>query len=120
ILVRKQRAARKAVRAEARSADRMSALPEAPQSSTQFDLSRNVIAGGGGSSSAGNFKVEGTVGQPAVRTQMNGGQFSQTGGFWQPESGAAATPTPTPTPTPTATPTPTPSPCAGCGVQFSA
>src|SRR5207245_922362 len=48
------------------------------------------------------------------------GQFSQTGGFWQPESGAAATPTPTPTATPTPTPTPTPNPCGGCSLQFSA
>src|ERR1700730_17260235 len=85
-----------------------------PAASPQFDVSRSLIAGGGGTSSAGSFKVEGTIGQPAVGTTMSNGQFSQTGGFWQPETGAAGTPTLTPT----ATPTPTPTPSANV-VQFS-
>src|ERR1700730_5681488 len=51
-------------------------------------IDRNVIAGGGGTSTGGNFKVDGTIGQPAVGTTMSNGQFSVTGGFWQPESGA--------------------------------
>src|SRR2546428_1394935 len=66
--VRNERAARKVERAEARNADKMSALPA--QASAQFDLSRNVIAGGGGTSANGNLKVEGTVGQAASGTQM--------------------------------------------------
>src|SRR5438094_8112325 len=49
-------------------ADETSALPgalaEAPQTSAQFDLSRNVIAGGGGTSSgSGNLELSGTNGQ---------------------------------------------------------
>ena len=67
-----------------------------PQSSAQFDLSRNVIAGGGGSSSAGNFKIEGTIGQGAAGTLMSNGQFSLTGGFTQAQSGSTPTPSPTP------------------------
>src|SRR5438034_551203 len=108
--VRSEREARKAERAEA--AGGTPALPAAPQTSAQFDLSRNVIAGGGGSSSNGSFKVDGTIGQAAAGTTSSGGQFTATGGFWQLESGVPPTPTPTPTATPTPTPTPTPSPCA--------
>src|SRR5437016_11974810 len=59
IRVGNERAARKVERAEARSADEMSALPETlreiPQASPQFDLSRHVIAGGGGTSAGGNI-----------------------------------------------------------------
>src|SRR5713101_9015969 len=53
ILVRSEREARKPERADARYADRMSALPAVPQTSAKFDLSRNVIAGGGGTSTGG-------------------------------------------------------------------
>jgi hypothetical protein len=73
-----------------------------------YDLVRNVLAGGGGQSTGGSFELKGTAGQAAAGTQMNGGQFSLTGGFWQPEVDATPTPTPTPTPAPTATPTPAP------------
>ena len=114
--VRSERAARKGERAGVRDADRMSALPgplpEIPQAGTQFDLSRHVIAGGGGTSAGANLGLSGTNGQAAAGKTSSGGQFTVTGGFWQPETGAAPTPTPTPTPTPvpipTSTPTPTP------------
>ena len=64
------------------------AIPEpVPQSGANFDLSRNVIAGGGGTSIGnGNLKVDGTVGQAAAGTTLSNGQFSLTSGFWQPES----------------------------------
>lgn len=39
------------------------------------------IAGGGGTSSNGNFVVSGTIGQ-ADAGQMSGGNYSLTGGFW--------------------------------------
>src|SRR5437588_848448 len=110
ILVGSERAARKPQRAEARSADETSALPEIPQASPQFDLSRHVIAGGGGTSAGGNIGLSGTDGQASAGTTSSGGQFTVSGGFWQPETGAASTPTPTPTPTPTTTPTPSPTP----------
>src|SRR5947208_2743579 len=114
IVVRSERAARKPQRAEARSADETSAPPEIPQASPQFDLSRHVIAGGGGTSAGGNLGLSGTNGQASAGTTSSSGQFTVTGGFWQPETGAAPTPspTPTPTPTPTSTPTPTPTPTA--------
>jgi Calx-beta domain/Domain of unknown function (DUF4214) len=64
-----------------------------PPASAQFDVSNNVIAGGGGTSTStdGSLKVEGTIGQPAVGTTLSNGQFSQTGGFWQAESGTTTT-----------------------------
>ena len=34
------------------------------QTSEEFDLSRRVIAGGGGTSSAGKFQIDGTIGPP--------------------------------------------------------
>ena len=85
--------------------------------SAQFDVSQNVIAGGGDTSTGGGLKLEGTIGQPAVGTTSSNGQFSQTGGFWLSQSEASPTPTPTATPTPTPTSTPTPTQNV---VQFSA
>ena len=76
-----------------------------PAVSQQFDVSRNVIAGGGGTSLGGSLTVEGTIGQPALGTTSIGGQFTATGGFWQLEPAVSSTPTPTPTATPTPTPT---------------
>ena len=70
------------------------------QSGGDFDLSRNVIAGGGGSSSNGDFVMDGTVGQSAAGASMSNGDFSVMSGFWQPESEVSPTPTPTPTPGP--------------------
>lgn len=70
------------------------------QAAGEVNISENVIAGGGGSSTGGTLKIDGTIGQPAVGITMSGGQFSQTGGFWQPLSGATPTPLPTPTPSP--------------------
>jgi hypothetical protein len=85
------------------------ALPQ-PQSAGQFDLVRNLIAGGGETISGGTFGLSGSTGQAAAGTQMNGGQFSLTAGFWQPEFDPTPGSSPTPTPAPSATPTPTPSP----------
>ncbi|MFN2576341.1 MAG: Calx-beta domain-containing protein [Pyrinomonadaceae bacterium] len=82
----------------------ISAEPQS-QESTQIETSSAVIAGGGGTSTAGNLTVEGTIGQPAVGTTMDGGQFSQTGGFWQAESQASPTPSPSVSPSPSPTPT---------------
>src|SRR3989442_3797566 len=92
--VRHERVAQKGERAGARSADETSALPEAPQMSAQFDLSRNVIAGGGGTSSNGSVRLDGTIGQQTAGATSSNGQFSLTGGFWQPEANATGTPTP--------------------------
>src|SRR5438552_16040691 len=86
------------------------------QSGGPYLIEKSVIASGGGSSSCGQFFVEGTLGQPVVTgATLLGQPYVIYGGFWTPTA-AAPTPTPTPTPspspspTPTATPTPSPSP----------
>ncbi|HUC85210.1 MAG TPA: hypothetical protein VL970_08465, partial [Candidatus Acidoferrales bacterium] len=40
------------------------------------------IAGGGGTSSNGQFSVSGTIGQPDAGGPLTGGSFSLAGGFW--------------------------------------
>ena len=69
------------------------------QSGGGYDLRRNVVAGGGTSSTGGSMKVTGTIGQPAAGTVTSGGSFTQVGGFWHTIDGVA-TPTPTPAPGP--------------------
>ena len=44
-------------------------------------VQRYVIAGGGGESGGGNFRLHGTIGQPAVGL-LSGGGFRLQGGFW--------------------------------------
>jgi hypothetical protein len=54
-----------------------------PQKGACFDLSRSVVAGGGGSSSGdGNVTMDATVGQAAAGTSLSSGQFSMQVGFW--------------------------------------
>ena len=72
-------------------------------------IDRRVIAGGGGTSSGGSIRVEGTAGETSASKTMSGGSLALNGGFWN-TLVATATPTPTSTPTPTTTPTPTPTP----------
>ena len=52
------------------------------QTSGQFDLSRNVIAGGGGTSAAGNFRIDGTVGEVSASNSQSGGSFTVAGGSY--------------------------------------
>jgi len=87
---------------------RPASLASAPVQSTgaQFSLVRNLVSGGGDNSAGGAFQLTGSAGQAAAGTQMTGGQFTLTSGFWNAE--AEPTPAPTPSPTPTATPTPVP------------
>ena len=40
------------------------------------------IAGGGGTSTNGQYSVSGTIGQPDASGAMTGGSYSLTGGFW--------------------------------------
>jgi hypothetical protein len=40
------------------------------------------IAGGGGSSTNGQYSISGTIGQPDAGGPMTGGNYSLTGGFW--------------------------------------
>ena len=46
-----------------------------------YDLSWNVIAGGGGRSASGSYVLEGTVGQPVVGAAQSGG-YELGAGFW--------------------------------------
>lgn len=47
-----------------------------------LDVTRHVVAGGGGNSSGGNFSVRGTVGQPDAAAPVSGGAFELRGGYW--------------------------------------
>jgi hypothetical protein len=40
------------------------------------------IAGGGGTSTNGQYSVSGTIGQPDAGGTLSGGSYSLTGGFW--------------------------------------
>src|SRR5882757_4471725 len=40
------------------------------------------IAGGGGTSTNGQYSISGTIGQPDASLAMSGGNYSVTGGFW--------------------------------------
>jgi hypothetical protein len=52
------------------------------QTGGNFDLSHNVIAGGGSTSTGGPFRVEGTVGQNIAGSVSGGGGYLLRGGFW--------------------------------------
>ena len=82
-------------------------------SSASYAINWDVIPGGGGHASAGDYTVDGSAGQPAVGT-LSGGSYSLAAGFWPGMGAETPTPTPTgtlpPTSTPTATPTPTVTP----------
>jgi len=90
-----------------------------------FEISRSVIAGGGGTSSGGSFEESGTIGEAVAGTTSDGGSFSVTSGFWQAET-SIGSPSPTATPTatvtvtatPTATPTQTPAPIISGRVTY--
>src|SRR5437868_12574360 len=46
----------------------------APQANGQFDLSRSGIAGGGGTSSNGSLRLDGTIGQTVTGPTSSNGQ----------------------------------------------
>lgn len=47
-----------------------------------YSIDSSKIAGGGGTSSGGQYSVSGTVGQADASGEMAGGPYSVTGGFW--------------------------------------
>jgi hypothetical protein len=47
-----------------------------------YSINWYKIAGGGGTSSNGQYSLTGTIGQPDASGAMTGGQYSVTGGFW--------------------------------------
>ena len=48
----------------------------------QYTITPWTIAGGGGTSSAGNYTLQGTLGQTGAGTAMSGGNYALTGGYW--------------------------------------
>jgi hypothetical protein len=48
----------------------------------QYSINWFKVAGGGGTSSNGQYTVSGTIGQPDASVAMTGGSYSVTGGFW--------------------------------------
>ena len=61
----------------------------AAQTGDGYDLTWNTIDGGGGTSTADPFIVDGTAGQPDAAT-VGGGAFLLSGGFWAGITTAAA------------------------------
>lgn len=47
-----------------------------------YSIDWHKIAGGGGTSTNGQFALSGTIGQPDASGMMTGGSYSLTGGFW--------------------------------------
>jgi hypothetical protein len=47
-----------------------------------YSIGWHKIAGGGGSSSNGQYSVSGTIGQADASGAVTGGNYSVTGGFW--------------------------------------
>jgi hypothetical protein len=47
-----------------------------------YSINWYKVAGGGGTSSGGNYSISGTIGQPDASGAMTGGGYSLTGGFW--------------------------------------
>ncbi|MEI6197196.1 MAG: hypothetical protein WCS42_23015 [Verrucomicrobiota bacterium] len=48
----------------------------------QYSVDWYKVAGGGGTSTNGQYSVSGTIGQPDASAAMSGGPYSVTGGFW--------------------------------------
>ncbi|HEX3628323.1 MAG TPA: hypothetical protein VH280_23185 [Verrucomicrobiae bacterium] len=51
-------------------------------SAQSYSINWYKVAGGGGTSSGGQYTVSGTIGQPDASSAMTGGNYSLTGGFW--------------------------------------
>lgn len=48
----------------------------------QYSVNWFKVAGGGGTSSGGNYALSGTIGQADAGGPLTGGNYSLTGGFW--------------------------------------
>lgn len=58
------------------------AISAGSASAQSYSINWYKIAGGGGTSSNGQFTVTGTIGQHDAGEPMSGGNFTLTGGFW--------------------------------------
>jgi len=59
----------------------LSAAVTSGQTGGSYSLSRSTVAGGGGSSTNGNLRVDGTIGQPGAGSS-SADRFAVAGGFW--------------------------------------
>ncbi|MEP6789446.1 MAG: carboxypeptidase-like regulatory domain-containing protein [Acidobacteriota bacterium] len=57
-------------------------FPALAQSGGPFEITKSVIAGGGGSASGGTFTLDATLGESFGGTVLTGGNFSLGSGFW--------------------------------------
>jgi len=48
----------------------------------QYSIDWHKIAGGGGTSTNGQYSLSGTIGQPDASTALTGGNYALIGGFW--------------------------------------
>ena len=53
-----------------------------PAWAQQYSVNWYKVAGGGGTSTGGNYSLSGTIGQPDASSAMTGENYSLTGGFW--------------------------------------
>jgi hypothetical protein len=53
-----------------------------PVRAQQYSIDWFKVAGGGGTSTGGQFSLSGTIGQHDAGGPMTNGQYSVTGGFW--------------------------------------
>jgi hypothetical protein len=60
----------------------VAALLAQAASAQSYSIDWYKIAGGGGTSSGGNYQLSGTIGQADAGSTMSGGAYSLTGGFW--------------------------------------
>jgi hypothetical protein len=51
-------------------------------SAETYSIDWHAVAGGGGTSSGGNYVLSGTIGQAESGTTLAGGQYTVQGGFW--------------------------------------
>lgn len=51
-------------------------------SAQSYNINWYKITGGGGTSSGGQYSVNGSIGQPDASGALTGGNYSITGGFW--------------------------------------
>src|SRR5215472_16420498 len=58
------------------------ALASLPALAQSYSIDWYKIAGGGGTSTNGQFALSGTIGQHDAGGPMTGGNYSLTGGFW--------------------------------------
>lgn len=54
----------------------------------QYEITRYVIAGGGGQSAAGAWELRGTIGQANAGAALTSGDWALNGGFWTAAPGA--------------------------------